>query len=118
MAEGLGKGTGGGAAGSAAEIAMGFGLAQQMMNQPGGMFAPQATPPAGGAPVAVGAGGPPPLPGAAALPELLSPADVAKLLSVTEEDVVSTLTDGSLKGKKIGSTWRITRASLDEFLRS
>jgi excisionase family DNA binding protein len=135
MAEGLGKGTGGGTAGSAAEIAMGFGMAQQMMNQPGGLFATQATPPAGGAPVSVGAGaasnagGPPPLPGAnpatpaisatqtIGLPELLSPADVAKILSVTEADVVATLTDGSLKGKMIGSTWRVTRAALDEFLR-
>jgi len=114
MAEGLGKGNGGGAAGSAAEIAMGFGMANQMMNQPGGMFAPQGTPPAGGAPVTAASAAP----ASAGLPELLSPADVAKILSVTEADVISTLTDGSLKGKKIGTTWRITRASLDEFLRS
>ena len=51
-------------------------------------------------------------------PELLSPADAAKLLGVSEADVVASLSDGSLKGKKIGSTWRITRAGLDEFLRS
>ncbi len=117
MAEGLGKGNGGGPAGAAAEIAMGFGLAQQLMNQPGGVMAPQSTPSAGGAPTTVGmtAG-----PGAAGsgLPELLSPADAAKALGVSEADVLATLADGSLKGKKIGSTWRITRAALDEFLRS
>ncbi len=129
MAEGLGKGTGGGAAGSAAEIAMGFGMANQMMNQPGGMFAPQVTPPAGGAPVTVAStpGSVVNVPSATAsssvsadsgLPELLSPAAVAQILKVEETDVIATLTDGSLKGKKIGSTWRITRASLDDFLRS
>jgi len=37
---------------------------------------------------------------------------------VTEADVVQALSDGSLKGKKIGSAWRVTRAALDEFLRS
>ena len=111
MAEGLAKG-GGGPGGAAAELAMGFGMAQQMMNQPGGILAPQSTPPA-----ASPAGSP--LAGAPnALPELLSPADAAKLLGVSEADVIASLTDGSLKGKKIGSTWRITRAGLDEFLKS
>ena len=42
----------------------------------------------------------------------------AKLLGVSEGDVVASLSDGSLKGKKIGSTWRITRTALDEFLKS
>ncbi len=120
MANSLGQGKGGGTAGAAAEIAMGFGMAQQMMAQPGGgMFAPQATPPAGGSPVQVQS------PAAAiasaavnVLPEMLTPADVAKALSVSEADVIATLTDGALKGKRIGSTWRISRAALDEFLRS
>ena len=50
------------------------------------------------------------------LPELLSPAAVAQILKVEETDVIATLTDGSLKGKKIGSTWRITKTALDAFL--
>ncbi len=128
MAEGLAKGNGG-AAGSAAEIAMGFGLANQMMNQPGGLLGAQTTPPAGGPPVTVAAtpGSVVNVPSATApvsasgdgdFPELLSPAAVAQILKVDETDVVAALTDGSLKGKKIGSTWRITRVALDEFLRS
>jgi len=32
--------------------------------------------------------------------------------------VLATLEAGELKGKKIGSAWRITRAALDEFLKS
>jgi excisionase family DNA binding protein len=115
MAEGLGKGQGGGPGGAAAEIAMGLGMAQQLMNQPGGILGSQGTPPA----VPAGAT-PPPVPGtpASALPELLSPADAARTLGVTEADVLASLADGSLKGKKIGTAWRITRAALEEFLKS
>lgn len=111
MAEGMGAG-GGGPAGTAAELAMGFGMAQQMMNQPGGMFGPQGTPPAGGPPVAVGAAQPP------AAMDLLGPAQAAQALGVSEADVLAELEKGSLKGKKIGSTWRITRTSLTEFMNS
>lgn len=112
MAQGLGSGTGGGAAGSAAEIAMGFGMAQQLMNQPGGILGQQSTPPvAGGASVA-------PQASASGLPELLTPADAAVALGVTESDVMAALTDGSLKGKKIGTAYRITRQALEEFLKN
>ena len=104
MAEGLGKGQGGGLAGMAAEFAVGLGMARQMMEQPGGILA-QGTPPAA----------PPPLPGQ---PELLSPAEAARILSVSEADVLASLAAGDLKGKKIGSVWRITRAALDEFLKN
>lgn len=110
MAEGLGNGQGGGPGGAAAEIAMGFGMAQQLMNQPGGILGPQSTPPVA----------PPPLPGSlpASSGELLSPADAARVLNVTEADVMSAIQEGSLKAKKIGAAFRITRASLDEFLKS
>jgi excisionase family DNA binding protein len=114
MAEGLAKGTGGGPAGAAAEIAVGFGMAQQMMNQPGGILSPQGTPAVGGAPMPIGM----PSQSASANPDLLSPTEAAKILGVSEADVLATLTDGSLKGKKIGSTWRITRSALDDFLKS
>ena len=115
FAESLGTNQGAGTAGSAAELAMGFGLAGQLMNQPGGILGgPQGTPPA--APTAplggAGAGA------ASALPELLTPADVAQKLGVGEADVIASLADGSLKGKKIGSQWRITKQALEEFLKS
>jgi excisionase family DNA binding protein len=42
---------------------------------------------------------------------------VAQSLGVSEADVMAALGDGSLKGKKIGSAWRITRVALDEFLK-
>ncbi len=107
MAQGLGQpGSGGGVAGSAAEVAMGFAMAQQMANQPGGFLG------GGQAGAAHGTGQPPPI------PDVLTPADVAGALGVTEADVLETLEKGDLKGKKIGSAWRVTRAALDEFLES
>ena len=110
MAQGMGSGQGGGAGGFATEMAVGMAMAQQMMQQQGGVLGPQATPAA--------AGGPPPLPTQAVAPDLLSPADAAKVLGVAEADVLQALGTGDLKGKKIGSTWRITRAGIDAFLNS
>ena len=89
---------------------MGFALAQQMLQQQGGMLGQSAPPPLPGAL--------PPLPASAATPELLTPADAARVLSVTEADVLAAIQEGSLKAKKIGAAFRITRAALDEFLNS
>jgi excisionase family DNA binding protein len=50
------------------------------------------------------------------LPTLHSPEQAAQLLGVAEADVLAALDAGDLKGKKIGSTWRITQAALDAFL--
>lgn len=100
MAEGLAKG-GPNAAGSAAEIAMGFGMAQQMMAQGAfNMAAGQPTAPAVAAPAA----------------DILTPAQVAQTLGVAEADVIASIEAGDLKGKKIGTQYRITKAALDEFL--
>ena len=103
MAQGLEHG-GGGPGGAAAEIAMGFGMANQMINQ--GMLTGQTTPPAGGAPVQAGA-----------TPALLTPAQVAQQLGVSEADVLATLEAGDLKGKKIGTQWRITADALAAYLK-
>ena len=51
-----------------------------------------------------------------ALPELLSPAEAAQALGVSEADVMAVLESGELKGKKIGSTWRIPRAALTSYM--
>jgi len=79
---------GAGVAGLGAELAVGASVAQQMNGAP------------------------------AALPELLDPAAAAKALGVSEADVVASLESGDLKGKKIGSQWRLTRAALQAFLGS
>ena len=106
MAQGFEKG-GPGVGGVGAEMAVGMAMAQQMMNQPGGI-AGQTTPAA--APSAAAAAA------ASGIPELLGPADAAKVLGVSESDVIASLESGDLKGKKIGTQWRITRAALNSFL--
>ena len=105
MAQGLGSGGGAGIGGVGAEMAVGMAMAQQMMNQPGGIMS-QTTPAAGAAPAA-----------AAGLPETLGPADAAKALGVSEADVIASLEAGDLKGKRIGTQWRITRTALADFLK-
>jgi excisionase family DNA binding protein len=111
MAQGLEKGDGGGGAGGmAAQMAVGMAMAQQMMNQSGGILGAQTTPGIAGAPSAAAA--------ASAAPDLLTPAQVAKLLGVDESDVMSSLQKGDLKGKQIGTQWRVTRAQVDAFLGS
>ena len=53
-----------------------------------------------------------------ATPELMTPAQVAQALGVGETDVMTSLEAGDLKGRKIGTQWRITRAAVDSFLKS
>ncbi len=104
MAESMTKGGGeaGGMAGTAAGLGAGLAMGQQMM---AAMNTAQTTPPVAPS-------------GAGATPALLGAADIAKVLGVSEADVLATLEKGDLKGKKIGSTWRVTKAALDEFLKS
>ncbi len=105
MAEGMGRGEGAGMASSAAQLGAGLAMGQQLAGAFGAGTQGAAQAGTTGA-------------GSGAIPELLSPADAAKVLGVTEGDVLSALTEGSLKGKKIGSSWRITREALDQFLKS
>jgi excisionase family DNA binding protein len=98
VGKGFESGSGGaGPAGTAAELAVGFGLAQQMMRD--GLAGGTATPTVG--PV---------------LPELMSAAEAAQALGVSEADVMAVLESGELKGKKIGATWRVPRAALTAYM--
>jgi hypothetical protein len=38
------------------------------------------------------------------------------MLNVTEADVIASLEAGDLKGKRIGSQWRVTRSAIEQFL--
>jgi excisionase family DNA binding protein len=53
--------------------------------------------------------------GGAAL-DLLSPADAAKALGVGESDVMAAIESGQLTAKKIGSSYRIRRSDLQDYL--
>jgi len=101
---------GGGAGGMASEMAVGFAVAQQLVQQQGvgTLGGPQGASGAVVAPATTGGGG--------GFPDLLSTADVAEILGVSQEDVLAILDGGELAGKKIGSTWRIKRSAVNAFL--
>jgi excisionase family DNA binding protein len=99
-----------GFAGVGAGLGAGLTLGQQIASA---LNQPQATPAAASTQPSAAASS-----AASATPELLGSADLAKVLGVSEADVIASLEKGDIKGKKIGSTWRVARAALDEFLKS
>jgi len=108
MGQGMEKGGTGGVAGVGAEMAVGMAMAQQMVNQPGGVMA-QTTKGVEAARAPANGGG---------TVELMNPAQVAQMLGVAESDVLASLEAGDLKGKKIGTQWRVPKAAVDAFLNS
>ena len=92
----------GGAAGTGVGLGAGLGMGQMMA----GMMAqstqqPQQQPSSGG-------GGP--------APDVMTPAEAAAYLKVTEEEINQMITAGDIKAKKIGSSFRIAKKTLDDFL--
>lgn len=100
-----------GTAGIGAELAAGLAMGQSMMQGMGGAVQAPSQP-----------GMVPPAPAPAAAPvaapvALLTPEQVAQSLGVSPADVLQELEAGNLKGRKIGSQWRVPQAALDEFLK-
>ncbi len=109
----LGKGMetgGGGAGGMATEMAVGLAIAQQLMQQQGAGLT--GAPAAGAA--ATPAGGV--VAGSSMLPDLMTPEQVAQALGVSVDDVNAIIESGELAAKKIGSSVRIKRATLEAYL--
>ena len=50
------------------------------------------------------------------IPDVMTPSEAASILKVSEEDVVAAINDGTLKAKKLGNAYRISKTSLEEFL--
>lgn len=99
-----------GGAGLTAGIGAGMGIGN-LMGQAlqGGVQQPaQQQPAASGS--AAAAGG--------AMSDVMTPSEAAAVLRVSEEDVIAAITAGDLKAKKLGSAYRISKASLEEFLKS
>lgn len=112
-------GEGSAAAAMPATMAMGFGMAQEMMRS-------MQSAPAG----AAGSAGPAPDPfspaaaqsaqtpaAAPAALQVLTPEQAAQVLGVELADVMAEIDAGHLKARKIGSNWRIAQSALDEYLR-
>lgn len=54
--------------------------------------------------------------GSIKMPDIMTPAEAAQFMKVTEADVLGAINDGSLKAKKIGSAFRISKENLEAFM--
>jgi excisionase family DNA binding protein len=87
-----------------AQMAMGFGMAQEMVRSMQGSPAPSTSATSAATPAA------------ATRLEVLTPEQAAQLLGVSVEDVMASINAGDLKARKIGSAWRIAKSALEAFL--
>ena len=111
-------GEGSAAATMPATMAMGFGMAQEMMRSmqsaPSGTGAGAAPAADAFSPAAAQAAQTTAAPAAL---QVLTPEQAAQLLGVGLDDVLAEIDAGHLKARKIGSQWRIAQGALDEYLR-
>jgi excisionase family DNA binding protein len=70
-------------------------MSQMMGQQQGGGQSPQAGP---------------------SVPDIMTLSEAAAYMRVGEDDVLAIITSGELKAKKIGSSYRISKQAVDEFL--
>jgi excisionase family DNA binding protein len=54
----------------------------------------------------------------ASIPDIMSPSEAAAILKVSEEDVMAAIADKSLKARKLGNSYRISKEALEQFLKS
>jgi excisionase family DNA binding protein len=94
-----------GGAGLTAGIGAGMGIGNVLSQSLSGMNAAQQANAAAGASAA------------AAVPAIMTPAEAANVLRVAEADVMAAITSGELKAKKIGESYRISKESLDAYLK-
>jgi excisionase family DNA binding protein len=52
------------------------------------------------------------------MPDVMTPSEVASILKVSEEDVIAAINDKSLRARKMGNAYRISKNALEEFLNS
>ena len=97
----------GGGAGLTAGIGAGLGIGNVLSQSLAGI----GTAPAAGTGAAGATQG-------SVIPSVMTTAEAANVLKVAEADVVAAINDGSLKAKKIGESYRISKEALEEFLKS
>ncbi len=55
--------------------------------------------------------------GGGSMPDVMTPSEAAGFLKVSEEDVLAAIKDGSLKAKKLGNAYRISKEAVEAFLK-
>lgn len=98
---------GGGGMGEIGFGAMGMAAMQSMQQQQQQMQPQQQQQPQEQAPAQAGGG---------EVPSVMTPAQAAAIVQVSEADIMEAIEAGDLKARKIGSSYRISKANLDEFL--
>ncbi|HNE03339.1 MAG TPA: excisionase family DNA-binding protein, partial [Anaerolineales bacterium] len=63
-------------------------------------------------------GGAPAAGGGSKMPDIMTPAEAAQFMKVTEDDIMAAIQDGSLKAKKVGKAFRISKDNLESFMNS
>lgn len=56
--------------------------------------------------------------GGAKMSDIMTPAEAAQVMKVTEDDILEAIKDGSLKAKKVGKAFRISKDNLEAFMKS
>jgi excisionase family DNA binding protein len=56
--------------------------------------------------------------GGAKMPDIMTPAEAAQFMKVTEADILEAIKDKSLKAKKVGKAFRISKENLEAFMSS
>jgi excisionase family DNA binding protein len=95
-------GEGGGLAGAGVGLGAGVGMGAAMAQMMGQAAGDQGRQPAAGAPASV--------------PEIMTLSEAAAYMRVGEEDVLAVIQSGELKARKIGTSYRISKKAVDEFL--
>lgn len=54
----------------------------------------------------------------AKIADIMTPAEAAQVMKVTEDDILEAIKDGSLKAKKVGKAYRISKDNLESFMNS
>jgi excisionase family DNA binding protein len=98
------EGGGGGLAGAGVGLGAGVGMGAAMV---------QAMSQAAGAPAAQQPGA-----GPAAVPDIMTLSEAAAYMRVGEDDVLAVIQSGELKAKKIGTSYRISKQAIDDYLSS
>jgi excisionase family DNA binding protein len=52
------------------------------------------------------------------MPDVMTPAEAAQFIKVTEADILEAIKDKSLKARKVGKAYRISKESLEAFMSS
>ena len=101
------SGGGGGLAGAGVGLGAGVGMGAAMVQaMTGAAGAPGAAQPAAAAA------------GPAAAPDIMTLSEAAAYMRVGEEDVLAVVQSGELKAKKVGTSYRISKKAIDDYLSS